>query len=510
LKKLIFYQIIEKDTIALTEAPSARLQSPNMMGDYLQYKYENDVRYINNTEILEHDIHLHNGIIHEISAVLAPDTANVVGKFESEDLSGRYRIFFQALQATGVSNLLLKSFDPTVYSYTMTKDGVSSVVTIPKYYRYTILAESDETYRLNGIDSYEQLKAAYDDGKGTITDPENGFYRFVAYHCLDRLYDYSQFVLFSKQDGYEIVETLASNTLLEFRNTPEGVIFNRFTDSDGNVIYQGARITGEGKYRNIMANNGMIHELVDILEVPELTKYFNKKMRFNVCSFLPELMNCGYRGVKSVELPDAVLYGKDGFRFFDNMTIIGEAGYVIPKYDYTNQWIRHQFDEILIGSGYSPWDQETTGNMWGSTRYDVTLILPPFPKGITWEVRFGYTSNQFRGMAQIYFDGAPAGIPLWMGQVSTTYYGINGMDEETARRVLYNNDFMPYPSIITNGGGTAATYTTVDRLRRIIGIFSFQETTKHVLRFKTVEPGQLSLNFIEIIPVDQIENEGTD
>ncbi|GHU69282.1 hypothetical protein FACS189413_07910 [Bacteroidia bacterium] len=507
LKKIVLYQIIENDTISTSEFTGDRLRTTNMMGDFLQVKQVGADIIINNlAKILLRDQIVKNGIIHETDAFLFPDKDNVVGKLDNEGANSRYSIFSEALKETGISALLDRSLDPREFSYTKTENEVPVKVIIPKLYRYTLLVESDELYRKKGINNYEDLKKRYAGADNNVTNPKNGLYRFIAYHCLDRQYTYTQFGKFAEQDGYEIVETMCENTLLEFRNYPEGIVFNRFTDDEGQVIYPGSKVTSNYDHRNIMANNGMLHEIDSLLEIPDQNKYFHKKMRFNVASFLPELMNNGYRGYESLELPNAMLKGP---QYFDNLTITGEAGYVIPKYDYTSQWIRHQYDEILIGAGYSPWEQETTGKLWGGTRYDVKLVLPPFPEG-TWEVRFGYTSNQYRGMAQIFMDNEPAGVPLWMGPVTTAYYGIDGMDEETARKVLYNNSYMPYPSHITNGSGSAALYTSVDRLRRIIGTYSWDEMKKHVLRFKSVEAGQLSLNFIELIPVELISEEGTD
>ncbi len=505
LKKVVLYQMIENDTISFSDfTGDGRLRSPNMRRDYLQARSQEGKTIINSrATVLLADQRVHNGIIHMTDAMLVPDTSNVAGKLDNPIFQGRYSIFRAALEETGLIYKVQESVDPREFSYKKTVENQEVTVVIPKMYRYTLLAESNEVFHKAGITDYDALKAKYDDGNGDITSATNGLYRFIAYHCLDRLYDYSQFIQFSQQDGYEIIETMCENTLLEFRNYPEGVIFNRFKNADGVVIYNGARITSDGTYRNIMSNNGMIHELADVLEIPDQRIYFNKKMRFNVASFLPELMNYGCRGKTSLELPDAKLRGP---QYFDNLSITWEAGYVIPRYDYTTTWIRHQFDEILIGSGWFPWDQETTGKMGTLTRYDVSMIIPPIPVGM-WEVRFGYTANGDRGMAQIYFDGTPAGIPLWMGEADTKYYGIDGMDEETARKVLYNNSYMPFPANVKDGGGSAAPYSRTDRLRRIIGTYNFSEMKKHVMRFKTVESGQLSLNFIEVIPVDQIADE---
>jgi uncharacterized surface protein with fasciclin (FAS1) repeats len=500
LKKIVLYQLIEDDTIVSSDFTTARLRTGNMAGNDLQVKYsdvDGSIIINNMATLLVKDLKANNGIIHMTNAFILPDAYNVTLKLKDSIYDGRFSIFSKALHITGLDMLMQASEDTTIFSYINTK---KATVVIPRKFRYTILAESDTVYKQAGIMNVEDLKMKCDSLYGP-----NGLKEFIGYHCLDRLYDESDFILFAKQDGYEAVETMNENTLLEFRKYPEGVVFDRFTDRYTKaVINTGSTMTSNSKYKNIMGNNGMIHEINQILYIPDMSVCFAKKTRFNVCSFLPELMNSGCRGKKNLELPDASLGGP---QFYKNMTIIGEAGKVIPFYDYTTTWIRHQFDEILIGMGWSAWDQSSDPNVYANTRYDVKLTLPPIPAG-KWEIRFGFTSNGNRGMAQLYFDGEPSGVPLLIGIGEN--YGIDGMDESTARKVMYNNAFMPFPSHIKDGWGASAAYNRTDRVRRIIGTFTFSEMKKHVLRFKTVEPGQLSLNFIEFIPVDQIADEGTD
>ncbi len=514
LKKVVLYQLIEKDTIRSTDFGVSRLRSNNMLGDNLQVRQDESGNYVINgvSVILKpNNIALKNGLLHTTSAIITPDKDNVVGKLLNPELANRFSVFYRALQETEVYKLLEETEDPTEYFYYKEKEKTK--VVIPRKIRFTILAESDETFENAGISDYEELRKKYDDGKGPITDPGNGFYRFVAYHCLRSIYDVSNFIWYSDMDGYEIIEPLCNNVLLQFTKIPEGVVFNRFTDETGAVLNdcKGVMITQDAKLRDVLCNNGMIHEITSVLEIPDQKTYFSKKMRFNVCSFLPELMNLDVRGkgVKNTirkEFPDATPLKEGGLTYFKNMKIIGHGGRVIPLYDYTSRWVRHQWDEILIGVGNEELEQcQDRGAQSGNTRFDITLTLPPIPPG-NWEIRFGFSNAPGRGMVQLYFDEKPAGIPFRMDY--NVNYGIDGMDEETARKVLYYNSFMPYPSNVTNGDKGAATYKTSDRMRKILGIYSFDKMEHHTLRFKTVDPGQLSLNFVEMIPVDQVSNEG--
>jgi uncharacterized surface protein with fasciclin (FAS1) repeats len=506
LKKIVRYQIIDDDTLNTELFKGDRLRSTNMEGDYFQTKSENSRWVINGkTIILLPNQFVKNGVVHMTNGLIFPDAYNVPNKIDAPEFEGRYSIFSEALKETGVANLLLGTISGNDYSYADLLNG--GIYTQIKRYRYTMLVESDGVFQAAGINSFADLKARYSPNADDIQNPENGLYRFMAYHCLDRLYDYSQFMFFAKSNGYEITETLCPNSLLEFRNFVTGVVFNPVTNADGTVVESGTPITTDESRRNIIANNGMIHEISAILEMPE-TSYFNKRIRFDICSLLPELLNNGFRGAKGEEWPDAMLRKA---QYFDNLKIIGEAGFVIPFYYWSDEWMVHQGDELLIGADYKKLKQEPSATMQLSTRLDVTLTLPPIPAGILWELRFGFTSNESRGMFQLYFDGVPTGMPLWQGQVSQEDYGVNGMDEETARRVLYNNDFMPYPTVCTaHNGQDVPKYSSVDRLRRIIGRYSFSTTETHTLRFKSVKGGQLSLDFFEIIPVDQIDEEGKD
>jgi|GEM_PF-1062525 uncharacterized surface protein with fasciclin (FAS1) repeats len=516
LTNIVLYQLIENDAIQTVDFTSSRLRSNNMVNDQLQVRYDSlgDIVINGLARLLMWDMELRNGVVHLTDAIMLPDTATIDQKFDTEELQGRYTIFNRALKETGIAQLMHKTEDLTEFSYYHVNTGAKII--IPRYYKFTIFAESDSTYaRLANIRSLDDLKQWCDDkGYGDpslpIDDPQSSLYRYIAYHCLDRIYYKKDFENFARRDGfgdgYEVIETMYPNTLLEYRKAKGRIVFNPETRGDTIVENTGTFLTAETAFQDVKAGNGVIHELDGMMEIPDQTSFFHKKMRFNIASFLPELMNYGARGQKVLELPDARLGGP---QYFENMIIYGDAGYVLPRYDYTGQWIRHHWDEILIGMGYQAenWAQCNSATEYANTRYDVHLRIPPVPPG-TWEIRFGFTTNQYRGMAQLYFDGIPAGVPLSF--LPTENYGISGMDEQTARKVLYNNGFMSFPTHITNANGDNTAYTRTDRMRRILGVFTFSKMEPHILRLKTVEPGQLSLNFVEYIPIEMIAEEGYD
>jgi uncharacterized surface protein with fasciclin (FAS1) repeats len=509
LAKIVKYHLIEGASILSATFTAGRLNSSNMMGDNLLISLSaGDLKTIYKinkaSQIISADNLVKNGVIYEVNSVIMPSKDNVVGVLNDESFAGRYSIFLQALDSTGVSKLLLP-YEDKVNTFSFT-NSTGVTVTIPRKFKFTLLVESDELYKKNGINSFADLKNKYNTGiaQNNLQDVNNGLYRFMAYHCLDRIYDYTDFFTFTYPDGYEVIQTMCPNTLIEFRRwaTPVVGAFNRFTDDAGTVLKEGSTINAT--YQNIAANNGMVHELNSILEIPDQNQYFYKKMRFNICGMQPELMNNGistsrFRGSVSQDFVDAAFGGP---QYFKNLKIIGEAGQVVPRYDYSKTWIRHQYDEMLIGVGGGT-------SAWMNTRYDVYVTTPPIPKG-TWQIRVAFTENQFRGMTQIYFDGVPQGMPVNM--MWHQDYGINlTLDEETNRKILYNNGYLFYPYNVTNGNGDVAnlaTQPTLERLRRVICISSFSEMKQHVIRFKAVEGGQLSLNFLEILPVDQIESEG--
>lgn len=51
-------------------------------------------------------------------------------------------------------------------------------------------------------------------------------------------------------------------------------------------------------------------------------------------------------------------------------------------------------------------------NIFGN--FDITFKIPPVPFEGDWQIRLGYAQEPTRGIAQIYFDGEPQGIPLDM------------------------------------------------------------------------------------------------
>jgi uncharacterized surface protein with fasciclin (FAS1) repeats len=157
----------------------------NGIGDYLVSEFDGSDIIINkNSRIIDRDIIAANGVIHQVNKVLDPVTKSVYQVLA--DNPG-YSIFKQGLDMTGLKdtlNVIDFIFNPAVDKTART--------------RFTILAVADTTFQRFGINSIDDLIATYDDGMGDLTDMENGFYRYMEYHCLSQTYYLSDLDLGTK------------------------------------------------------------------------------------------------------------------------------------------------------------------------------------------------------------------------------------------------------------------------------------------------------------------------
>ena len=106
-----------------------------------------------------------NGVVHVIDRVLDPSTLNIVQAVMENE---RFSLFVSALLETGLHLKLTKtrdeSYDPKNFSYidvTFIQGGGSKdELPVSRKYGYTILMESNETYKNRyGIETLDQLKA---------------------------------------------------------------------------------------------------------------------------------------------------------------------------------------------------------------------------------------------------------------------------------------------------------------------------------------------------------------
>ena len=165
------------------------------------------------------------------------------------------------------------------------------------------------------------------------------------------------------------------------------------------------------------------------------------------------------------------------------------------------------------------WDEF---NLFGD--YDFTFRLPPVPFDGEWQIRLGFTAQNTRGVAQIYVDDVPQGIPLDMTKyLNSDYYigdsfisnlsdydNMSAEDKAEYQKTLKNLGVYTHPrSLFCDNGGTGnrgynITYNI--GIRRIISQTYLDSTKDHYMRIRVASDGkqgnnnEFALDFLELVP----------
>lgn len=513
---------------------AATLSDLTMNDKYITMDFSEDGTMIyKSSKVIRKDIMVHNGVIHIISAVLDPNRESLTMAISKDSL---FKIFNAALQATHLGDSLLKEKDN---SYDWLK--YSSLVTVPKengswfytpvpherYYGYTALAESDATYAKAGITDLAGLisyaKTVYDEmypedaAVTDLTNRRNSLNRFVAYHLIEKKLTSSKFIndydtdhMIKTLDMQEYIETMCPNTLIEVykeREHKRSNLFNWVDKDDSKVV---ELVAGN---KDILAGNGVYHEINNILVYnKDVDNYLStKRLRFDAASFFPELTNNNMRGSQFAALSKGDYTKIDqsvhwqlppnyvGRITASEQTIVGYlSGYPLFA-DYMG-------DEIFLAA--SP------GKL-----YDFSIITPPVPAG-TYEVRFGYQINGKRGVAQLYIDDIPCGVPLNLNnwatnpQIGFVVPNASNLDDPLGYendKMMRNRGYMKAPEQFKSVVKT--WYNNIDArhadncLRRILGVYNFPEAGNHVMKVKGLSAGEFMFDYLEFVPISVIESE---
>jgi len=528
---------------------TSRVSSDSITGDLI-YSMENaKAMYIDNiyetdpdaNKVL--DITALNGVVYTVDHVIQFSTSAIADVILTDPA---YTIFGRALYMTGLSDSML-DYRNTGYDEGRAFEDPEGTGMSPKARSlpgstgnpiktpeicnigYTILAESDAVLKKAGIfvegdtaKSWDNLKKyaarIYDElypedaDVSDITDRRNSLNRFVSYHLLDRLLMRSEFFADRATKSYygggtsypvyEYMETLCPNTILEAEYDVKngGVIFNK-QDGKSEV-----RIDPNDCDHNVSIN-GVYHGLTGMLTfegMPALLR--TKRIRIDMAALFPAMATNKLRGnSKSGYLFPHLVEGADDKSFFGKYLVGTQETQVF--YRGTVGWNNLDADEFIM-----------------SGKYDFTLRLPPVPGGTTWEVRIGYTANSERGVAQIYFDGKPMGIPLNMrisdkygdviGADKTIKIGKTGWTEDNVQKGLENlrdmrNRGWMQGSAAIKSGWTELGMTDQSQwdfstnVRKILLREYIKDTQPHYLHIKSVEEvdyRELMLDYIELVP----------
>lgn len=165
------------------------------------------------------------------------------------------------------------------------------------------------------------------------------------------------------------------------------------------------------------------------------------------------------------------------------------------------------------------WDEfNLTGN------YDFTFRLPPVPFNGEWQIRLGFTQQNSRGIAQIYIDDVPQGIPLDMTKKLddeyyigddfidniNTYDGLSAEDKAEYYKSLKNLGVYPHPRSLycDNGGQGSRAYNIIYNIgiRKVVSQSYLDCNQDHYMRFRVASDGkqgnnnEFALDFLELVP----------
>ena len=534
LKKIAYDHIIKDFAIETEDFVEGFLNKQTMSGRFIDIGISSDasglVYSVNSaSKITEKDIEAHNGVIHAISEVVSPSDNTLVEAISNDE---KFSLFYQALLATGLDqNISLikdKSYVPDAEWVAQENAGYIynyARVRVPRErkYGFTALMESNETFAANGINNLENMKAyakqVYDKmypedaSISDVTNRKNSLNRFIAYHLLNKKIPMRLFIEKYDNTGmnyestgethsvkvvdmFEYLETLCPNTLLEvrtLRTTNEYNIFNMIP-STGKAI----RLTDN--FDND-ALNGVYHEIDNILvynaDVERMLT--TKRIRLDVSSFFPEFVNNNIRiGNSHV---GGGLFSERWFipnGFAERITASSTTE--VHYFNADDRFDDYQGDEMFLLGLYD---------------FDITTIT--IPPG-TYEVRFGYQPTGGRGVAQLYWDGVPTGIPLDLRLSASNPnigYQTPGSDSRDPEgfendKAMRNRGYMKGPASFQvieewwyQGNGRMEDQV----LRRILGIYTFDKYSTHTFSVKAVKSGEFMFDYLEFVPLEVLERE---
>ena len=446
---------------------------------------------------------------------------------------------------------------------------------------YTVFAEPDSIMRLNGIETIDDLikyangvyggAAAWYDylnemGESVSTGDDytnrfNALNMFVAYHILyagmpedELVYERSTkwmkaltWNYVNDAQPFDYYETMLPNTILKIWQ-PQPMVtrkslyinrymtFNTLTDEIGTmgsagmhtVLRDGVKINRTtdcavgAQNWNIQTFNGYIHSLQGMLVYDELVPrgVLHERLRFDSTTFLPEMINNGFRMSNSEEI-SALNAGGSGAR----------VAFPLNYFDNVVSYTKENRFRYNVKGAYNAWQADTFQG-WGD--YDLAVKLPPLPTN-TYEFRIFYTPMSHGGMMQFYL-GTSSNLQSMMALDVPLDVRIEYTDPRIGSTPFYEEDDLGVATdaALRNRGYMRGLFSYVDHpeygdgnatdhnmrsdarnasFRKIMGRMYLKQSEEHWFRIKNVIPndGNLArkwqLDYIEFVPIDVVDND---
>ena len=564
--------IIEQ-TYFTTDFSNATLPTQNMLDRYLTITCDSDsvsdpgririAYFINHSaQIITPDDSVNNGVVHTLNRVIDASNDMLPDLLEKDSTIS---LFYQALKMTHLDDSMQIyldlnyhcSVDSTEYGHCIRTGGEYDNVYYMKhhYYGFTGFIEQNHVYAEHGINNIDDLiayaKEIYDDmypDDADVSDPtdrRNSLNRYVAYHFMDRRAAYNQLTVDNKMltanfdrrhwDVAEWYETMMPYSIIKI-SYPSGSDAGRFVNRRGvqirkdsrGVFVPGAKILSPSEAEfNQTAVNGVYHYITDLIDYGRHTQevVMNERIRVDASTLSPDFMTSGARGhtVRGIggcpEFPGQ--YGKQSLSTDPEQncnTCIGFKAGTAKNFAYsdvtTHLHVRNRYMNFWNYQG----DEVTICGM-----YDVTFKIPPVPEGdyeFRIQVCIGHSN---RGIVQVYFDGAPCGIPIDMrpsGTVPSIGWKSDselGDAESVAAydKSMHNRGWMKGPASYgvtaeDGSGGRLLMRDTPDMIRRVYTTFHSDGRTDHYVRVQQkLEStlGTFAFDFMELCPKSVYNNE---
>lgn len=509
----------------------------------------------NLSRVIKKDIETENGYIQVINKVINPSNLALPEQFK---LYPELSIFTEALHKTGLSDSIREfeidpDYDGLLFGpIKIQKEGEAPY---PEEWRqrYTILAETDSVFAANNINDINDLQTFAEKfyttecHKDSFTNPGHALNKFVAYHILDRRLHYasnsgpggfimenyvggggfkSEVNMPTSHDRYDYFETKLPYTLIKVtrpfsKSSPEELkseLVINYAQENGtvckdpnmqnhlNIVIIKSENSGIKNFNN-QATNGTIHTLNKILVYNEQEmagNVLNERMRWDVASLFPEFTNNDIRWAlntkyKITYIPNnyckrLVVNSSDSYVYYLRPTGTSLGGY--PNY---------QGDELLVCG-----------------KYDFEYRIPYVPAG-DYEIRFGYSQSNLRGVCQFYFDDQICGIPVDLRNSEEAKAKVGWFDESelSASEIMENDKAMRNKGYMKAPASYHLDQDNPDSpsgnmryselaVRKIVGTFKLDKSRDYWLRFKNVTENstddQFNQDYLEIVPTTVITN----
>ena len=266
--------------------------------------------------------------------------------------------------------------------------------------------------------------------------------------------------------------------------------------------------------------NAFVYPISDCIYFNEqMAETFGKeRIRIDVATFFPEFMTNDLRSNENPTWPYQCVGMPitSKYSYCEDLEIGDDTRfhYLTGRYSGVNSWANYQGDELNV-----------VGN------YEMTMKLPPVPKDGVYELRLGLSTNNRRGMCQVYWgtnkNALPAvGVPLDMrmtgtqtlvmsGQSFPSIVGwepdVKGDDDVNAEvdKKMRNNGYMKGPKYVNYMGGNQLLRDRQEALRKIVIRSEMKANETYYIQFKNVLDNlatEFFMDYIEYCPKEVYDN----